>query len=68
MKIDIDFSLRKSGKITKKADQLGVPFVIFIGEEEEKEKTISLKDMKKGSQEKYSINDIGRIVEKICQK
>ena len=64
-KIDIDFSLRKSGKITKKADQLKIPFVIYIGEEEEKQGILSIKDLKSGVQEKYSVNDIGKIIEKI---
>ena len=67
MKIDIDFSLRKSGKITKKADQLKIPFVIYIGEEEEKEGVISLKEMKSGAQEKYSVGDLNKVAEKMKQ-
>ena len=67
IKTDIDFSLRKSGKITKKADQLKIPFVIYIGEEEEKERALSLKDMKSGAQEKYSVSDLNKVAEKIKQ-
>ena len=67
IKTDIDFSLRKSGKITKKADQLKIPFVIYIGEEEEKEGILSLKDMKSGAQEKYSVSDLNKVAEKIKQ-
>src|SRR3989338_2327858 len=67
-KLDIDFSLRKSGKITKKADQLKIPFVIYIGEEEEKQGFLSIKDLKSGIQEKYPLNDIEKIIEKISDR
>ena len=39
----------------KYADKLGIPYVAIIGEEEEKNGTLSLKNMETGSQEEISI-------------
>ena len=36
------------------ADKLGVPFVVFVGEDEIKEQVVSCKDMRSGEQTKLS--------------
>ncbi len=39
------------------ADKLGVPFVVFLGEDEIKEHVVSCKDMRSGEQTKLSLED-----------
>jgi histidyl-tRNA synthetase len=48
----------KMKKQMKYADSLQVPYVAIIGESELKEQVITLKNMREGSQEKYSLDDM----------
>ncbi len=51
-------ALDKLGKQFKLADQKGIPFVIIIGEDEAKENTVTLKNMKTGEQQRYDIKEV----------
>ena len=42
----------------KYADKLQIPYVAIIGEEEEKNGTVSLKNMKTGEQEEIKVEDL----------
>ena len=48
---DIDLMRRNVGKLMNYANSLGIPFVAVLGENEVKEKKVTLKDMKSGKQE-----------------
>ena len=51
------------------ADKLGVPFVVFLGEDEVKEQVVSCKDMTTGEQTKQNFEEIvKRIQEGLAQK
>lgn len=55
----------EDGKMNKKmnyADKLGIPYVLFIGDDEIQSGTLSLKDMKSGEQFKLTLDEI---IEKI---
>ncbi len=46
------------------ADKLSIPFCVFIGEDEEREGNVSLKNMTDGTQEKYSLEDCAAVIKK----
>ena len=48
---DIDLMRRNVGKLMNYANSLGIPFVAVLGENEVKEKKVTLRDMKSGKQE-----------------
>src|SRR3989344_2139172 len=48
---DIDLMRRNVGKMMNYANSLGIPFVAVLGENEVKEKKVTLKDMESGKQE-----------------
>ena len=62
IKASIDFSGRKLEKQIKSAEKANVRFVLFVGAEEVKSETFTLKDLKSGVEEKHSLNRIVSIV------
>lgn len=58
IKTDIYLLDKKMNQKMKYADKLGIPNVILIGENEIKEKNVTLKDMVIGTQEKLTIEDL----------
>ena len=75
--LEVGDMLRKSGINTdvyvenkkikakfKYADKLKIPYVAVIGEEEEKNGTVSLKNMETGTQEEISLDDLVMILSK----
>ena len=50
------------------ADKLGIPYVIFIGEDEIKENMITVKDMESGEQKKMTPADDGEMVKEALEK
>ena len=52
----------------KYANRLNVPYVAIIGEEEEKNGTVSLKNMETGEQNEISIDELITILKKINRK
>ena len=54
----------KLDKQLKYADRVGIPYVVIIGPDEIKKKTVQLKDMKKKKQEEVSIENLVEILSK----
>lgn len=50
------------------ADKIAVPYVVFIGEDEIKSGTVSLKDMKSGEQSMLGIKDAAELIAKETQR
>jgi len=59
---DMDNMERGVGKNLEYANTLGIPYVIFAGEKELKEKKIKLRDMKTGKEKLVKINDAIKIL------
>lgn len=53
---EIYFQVEKMGKQFKYANQLGIPFVVVIGEEEVLQNKVSIKNMKSGEQKIISLD------------
>ncbi|MBN1645374.1 ATP phosphoribosyltransferase regulatory subunit, partial [Candidatus Woesearchaeota archaeon] len=58
IKTDIDISSRGISKNLKYANSLNIPYVLFIGETELKQKKVKLRNMKTGKEELISIEKI----------
>ena len=56
--IDIDLKSRKMGSSINYADSLGVPYVGIIGEDELKENSITIKNLKTRVQKKIKIDEV----------
>lgn len=55
---EVDLMRRKLGKALSYADAKGIPFVIIVGEEEQKKDKVLVRDMKSGEQKEVSIKDL----------
>ncbi|WP_396634234.1 histidine--tRNA ligase [Maribacter sp. R86514] len=62
VKADIYPSSAKMQKQMKYANNRNVPYVVLIGEQELDENSFVVKNMKKGTQEKYSLNKVADFV------
>ena len=60
----VEFKNKKLKKALDYANNQNVPFVAILGEDEIKENKIMLKNMKKGLQEKVSIEEAVEIINK----
>jgi histidyl-tRNA synthetase len=58
IKTDIDLIGRGPSKNLNYASAMGIPYAIFIGEEELKQEKVKLKDMKTGKEELLSVSDV----------
>ncbi len=58
MNVSIDLLKRSIGKNIEYADKLGITYVGFLGENEIKEKIISIKNIKTGKEDKISFENI----------
>ncbi|MBW2997163.1 histidine--tRNA ligase [Candidatus Woesearchaeota archaeon] len=58
VKTDIDIVGRGISKNLNYANSLGIPYVIFVGEDELKKKKVKLRDMKTGKEEMVSVKDV----------
>jgi histidyl-tRNA synthetase len=56
--VDIDICKRGISKNLNYANTYDIPYVIFIGEEELKDKKVKLKNMKTGKEELVEVDDI----------
>ena len=63
VKSDVYPSDAKLQKQMKYANKRGVAYVVMIGEQERKDKTFMVKDMTKGTQETYKMEDFALFVE-----
>jgi len=58
IKVDIDLSGKGPSKNLKYANSLGIPYVLFIGDEELKERKVKLKDMNSGKEQLMSAEEL----------
>ena len=58
IKVDIDLLDRGVSKNLQYANSLGIPYVLFIGEEELKQNKVKLRDMKTGEEEFFTIKQL----------
>lgn len=58
VKTDIDIVGRGISKNLNYANSLGIPYVVFVGEDELKKKKVKLRDMKTGKEELLSVKDV----------
>ncbi len=58
--VEMDVMGRKVGKQIEYANALEVPYVIFIGPDEMKQKKVKLRDMKTGEERMTSVEDIAK--------
>ncbi|MFH1416605.1 MAG: histidine--tRNA ligase [Elusimicrobiota bacterium] len=61
--IEEDLEKRDLGKKLKMADKRGARWVVFMGEEETKKNSVTLKDLKKGNQEEVDINNAAKTID-----
>jgi histidyl-tRNA synthetase len=57
---EIDLMGRSISKNLDYADKRGIPYVLFIGEQEVKKKKVKLRDMKGGKEEFLSLKDVAK--------
>ncbi|MBW3013304.1 histidine--tRNA ligase [Candidatus Woesearchaeota archaeon] len=62
--VDMDLCNRGISKNLNYANSYNIPYVIFIGEEELKNKKVKLKDMKSGKEQLVKIEDIKKMIKK----
>ncbi len=65
IKIDFEYNPKSFGAQMKKANKIKADYVIILGEDEEKENVITLKEFSTGNQEK---NTIENIISKLLEK
>ncbi len=54
----MDLSQRSISKNLDYADKLGIPYVIFVGEDEVKQNKFKLRDMKTGEEKNFNKNEL----------
>ncbi len=57
-KVDVDLLERGPSKNMKYADSMGIPYAVFIGENELKKGEVSVKDMKTGKEKSVKLKDL----------
>jgi histidyl-tRNA synthetase len=62
LKVDLDLLNRGPSKNLQYANSLGIPFVVFIGEEELKQNKTKLRNMKSGEEKLVAIQECLRIL------
>ena len=68
IKVLIEMNKRKVKKVLESADKNNIPYVIILGENEIRENTLEIKDMKNSTNVKVNLNDIDRIYEIITKR
>jgi len=58
VKTDIGLEKRGPSKNLKYANSLGIPFVLFVGEDELKQNKVKLRDMKTGKESLISVEEV----------
>ena len=59
---DMDLMQRGIGKNFAYADTLGIPYVVVIGEEEQSQQIVTVKEMKTGEQKKLKVEEVVEMV------
>jgi len=60
VKVDIDLTGKSPSKNLQYANSLGIPYVLFIGEDELKQGKVKLRDMKSGEEKLMSAEELAR--------
>lgn len=64
IKVDIDLAEKGPSKNLKYANSLGIPYVLFVGEEELKQGKVKLKDMNSGKEELMNAEELVLFLQK----
>ncbi len=64
LNVDIDLNNRNISKNLNYANALGIPYVLFIGEDELKKKKVKLRDMKTGKEQFLSVEKVVSFLKK----
>ena len=62
IKASFDYNPKSFGAQMKKANKINAEYVLILGEEEQKENVVTLKKFSTGEQEKYSLDEVIKIV------
>lgn len=62
IKASFDYNPKSFGAQMKKANKINAEYVLILGEDEQKENVVTLKKFSTGEQEKYSLNEVIKIV------
>lgn len=62
IKVEFDYNPKSFGAQMKKANKINAEYVLILGEDEEKENVITLKDFATGNQEKYDFEKVLEII------
>jgi len=68
IKVLIEMNKRKVKKVLESADKNNIPYVIILGENEIKENTLEIKDMKNSTNIKVELNNIEKMYEIIGKR
>ncbi|MBN2454322.1 histidine--tRNA ligase [Candidatus Woesearchaeota archaeon] len=59
---DMDLSGRNIGKTLDYVNRMGIPFAVFVGEKEIRQKKVKLRDMKTGKEKLVSVSSAAKII------
>ena len=62
IKASFDYNPKSFGAQMKKANKINAEYVLILGEDEQKENAVTLKKFSTGEQEKYSLDEVIKIV------
>ena len=62
IKASFDYNPKSFGAQMKKANKINAEYVLILGEDEQKENVVTLKKFSTGEQEKYSLDEVIKIV------
>ena len=65
VKVDIDLAGKGPSKNLQYANSMGIPYVLFVGEDELKQNKVKLKDMKSGKEQLMSADELVLFLQKI---
>lgn len=66
--VSVDYTPRKSGAKTKAAIKAKTDYIIYIGDDEARARTISVKDTASGEQKSYEFDNIDAMVHDVIQR
>jgi len=65
IKVDIDLIGRGPSKNMNYANSLGIPYVLFIGEDELRQNRVKLKNMEDGKENFFSVDEVIKYFKKL---
>ena len=64
VKVNFDYNAKSFGAQMKKANKENAEYVLILGEEEQNENVVTMKRFSTGEQEKYSVEEVLKILAK----